>query len=49
MAPTSRKERIPSSTFRNRVKRPMERRLIMGQKNSSKMVNMFLLEMIQFL
>jgi len=49
MAPTRRKETMEPSTARKRVRRPMESRLIMGQKNSSKTVNMFLLEMIQFL
>jgi hypothetical protein len=49
MAPTSRKETIAPSTFKNRVSSPMESRLIMGQKNNSKMVKIFLLDMIQFL
>jgi hypothetical protein len=49
IAPTSRKETILSPISRNRVSRPMESRLIIGQKKSSKTVKTFLLEIIQFL
>jgi hypothetical protein len=49
IAPTKSKETIEPSTFKNRVRRPMDSRLIMGQKKSSNTVKMFLLEMIQFL
>jgi hypothetical protein len=49
MAPTSRKETMEPSTCKNRVSRPMDSRLTIGQKKSSKTVKMFLREMIQFL
>jgi hypothetical protein len=47
--PTRRNETMEPSTARNLVMRPMERRLTIGQKNNSKTVKIFLLEMIQFL